>query len=345
MTIDIELMREICNTPGLPGHEDPIQAVVTRHFEKSCDEVSMDRMGNVIGIKRKALGDLSKEPVRVMIAAHCDELGMMVRHIDNDGYLFCTRMGGIDPISCVSQIVTVHGKRDIKGVIPHHTPVKDNAIDHLDLRVDTGLPPDVVKSLVEPGDLISFAQEFVQFDEKILMARNFDDRMSTYCLVEAMRRVGPTEAQIYAISSTQEEVGTRGIEPAVRAIEPVVGLAIDGAMPHSCNIDKTQRSCDFGKGTGIYLIDNVTIGSPALVRFLFELGKKYGIPCQKNLGGGTDANKIQRAGKGCLATTIGVPTRYMHSTTQLCHADDVEATVQLMVRFMEHAHELGEVMR
>jgi len=338
-------MKEITETPGLPGYEEAIQAVVKKHFDQSCDEVRFDRMGNLIGKKKSSLGDSCKDPVRVMIAAHCDELGMMVRHIDADGYLHCMRMGGIDPISCVSQVVTVHGKRNIKGVIPHGTPVKDNAINPNDLRVDTGLPAEEVKALVEPGNLISFCQEFIQFDENILMARNFDDRMSTYCLVEAMRRVGPTKAEIYAVSSTQEELGTRGIEPLVRVIEPVVGLAIDGAMPHSCNVDKTARTCDLGEGTGIYLIDNFTVGSPPLIKFLFELGEKYNISCQKNIGGGTDANKIQRAGKGCLATTIGVPTRYMHSTTQLCHVDDVEATIQLMIRFMEHAHELGDVTR
>jgi len=92
---------------------------------------------------------------------------------------------------------------------------------------------------------------------------------------------------------------------------------------------------------GIYLIDGLTIGSPKLVELLFSLGKKYKIACQKNIGGGTDAHKIQRMGRGCLCTTVGVPTRYMHSTVQLCHEDDVEATIQLLVRFMEHAHELG----
>jgi len=344
--MNLKLMKDVCNTPGVSGYEDPVQAVVTKYLEKSCDEVHMDRMCNVIGKKKSKLkGAKGKDPVRVILAAHADEVGLMVRHIDDNGYIYVRPLGGINTVNVVSQIVVIHGKKEIKGVIAPGAPIKDNKIDLNDLRIDTGLTGKEVKRSVEPGDVVSFAQEFVQLNDKIIMARNYDDRMGTYCLLEAMNRVGPTEAEIYAVSSTQEEVGTRGIETAAHAIQPTVGLAIDGSMPHNAYRKSCEATCQMGQGAGIYIADNLTIGSPALIKHLFKLGKTYKFACQKNIGGATDAGKIQRMGSGCLTTTVGVPTRYMHSTVQLCHEDDVEATVELLVRFMEHAHELGEVVR
>jgi len=344
--MNLKRMQTICDTPGVSGYEDPIQAIVTADLEKSCDKVHIDRMGNVIGRKKSTIDAASgKEPVRVLIAAHADEIGMMVRYIDDQGYIHVNQLGGLDTVSIISQVVVVHGREDIQGVIAPGATIKSDKIDLADIRVDTGLPGKEIKKLVEPGDIISFAQPFVQLSDKILMSRNFDDRMGTYCLLEALDRLGPTEAEIYAVSSAQEEVGTRGIETAARAIEPTVGLAIDGSMPRSAHIADAERTCELGGGAGIYIADRLTIGSPPLVRFLFELGDKYGIDCQKNIGGGTDANKIQRMGSGCLCTTVGVPTRYMHSTVQLCHAEDVESTIQLLLRFMQHAHELGDVTR
>ena len=344
--MNLKLMETVCNTPGIPGFEDPIQAVVTANLKKSCEEVHTDRMGNVIGRKKSKLrGQKAKDPVRIIIAAHADEIGMMVRHIDGHGYIHFNPVGGLTAINIVSQRVIVHGKKEVHGVIAPGAGSGDKAPEIKDLRIDTGLPEKELKKLVEPGDVISLAQEFVKLNDKILMARNFDDRMGTFCLLEAMNRVGPTEAEVYAVSTTQEEVGTRGIETAAHAIQPEVGLAIDGAMPHGAHDDRTERTCEIGDGAGIYLIDKLTIGSPKLIELLFSLGRKYKIPCQKNIGGGTDAHKIQRMGTGCLCTTVGVPTRYMHSTVQLCHKDDVEATIQLLVRFMEHAHELGGVCR
>jgi putative aminopeptidase FrvX len=340
--MNLKLLETVCNTPGIPGFEDPIQEVVTRSLKKPCDEVHTDRMGNVIGRKKSKLsGKQRKEPVRVILAAHADEIGMVVLNIDGNGYINIRALGGLNAVNIVSQRVIIHGKKDIQGVIAPGAGGQGKAPEIKDLRIDTGLSASELRKHVEPGDPVSFAQEFVQLNKKILMARNFDDRMGTYCLLEAMNRVGPTEAEIYAVSTTQEEVGTRGIETAAHVIQPDVGLAIDGSMPHSAHCDRAERTCEMGEGAGIYIVDGLTIGSPKLIKHLFALGKKYKIPCQKNIGGGTDAHKIQRMGRGCLVTTVGVPTRYMHSTVQLCHEDDVEATIQLLVRFMEHAHELG----
>jgi endoglucanase len=206
--------------------------------------------------------------------------------------------------------------------------------------IDVGLHPADVMRLVRVGDPITFAQEFDMLNEDVFAGRNFDDRIGTYCLLEAMSRVGEAAVDIYAVSSVQEEIGARGMVAAAHAIEPDVGIALDGSLcldPYSRPHDQT---CVLGAGAGVYVTDDRTLGSPRLVSFLFGLAGAHGIPVQANIGGGTDAEAIQRAHAGALATTIGAPVRYMHSTVQLCHRDDIEATVRLLTVFLEHAHEL-----
>jgi endoglucanase len=132
---------------------------------------------------------------------------------------------------------------------------------------------------------------------------------------------------------------------AAFAIKPDIGLAIDGTPTWGAHISKHDNICAMGKGTGIYLMDGLTIGDRRLIRFLFDLCEKHDIAYQRNIGGGTDASAaIQRTGIGALTTTVGAPTRYMHSTVQLAHADDIDGTVKLLVKFLENAHELAELV-
>jgi endoglucanase len=159
-------------------------------------------------------------------------------------------------------------------------------------------------------------------------------------MLEAMRRAGPLSVDAYAVGTVQEEVGVRGMRPAAYAIEPDIALAVDGSLCHGAYGDDKEQLCALGKGTGIYLVDGLTIGPRKLVRFLFDLCKKQKISCQKNIGGGTDASALQKSRCGALATTVGAPVRYMHSTVQVCHGDDMEATIQLLAAFLEHAHEM-----
>jgi endoglucanase len=123
---------------------------------------------------------------------------------------------------------------------------------------------------------------------------------------------------------------------------PDIGIAIDGSMARGAYVRDHENLCQPGKGVGIYMVDNLTIGHPRLVRHLFDLCEKHRIPYQRNIGGGTDASAMQQSRSGVIATTVGAPVRYMHSTVQLCHADDMDATVRLLVTFMENAHEFAK---
>ncbi len=338
--MDHALLETICNTPGVPGYEDEIQAIVSEALRSACDEVRRDRIGNVIGLKKASGG--ADRPLRVALAAHVDEIGMMVKHIDGEGFIRFEPIGGLHPQVLVSQPVTIHGKEPVQGVIaPDMRDDKRGSVPRLqDMLIDVGRPKDEVVGLIEVGDIITPAQELVALNDRVYMGRNFDDRIGTYCLLEAMRRVGPTEVDVYAVSSVQEEVGVRGMPSAAYAIEPDIGVAIDGSMTAGAYIKEADYPCTMGKGAGIYIMDRLTIGDRRLVRFLFDLCEERDIPYQKNIGGGTDASAIQRSRSGALTTTVGAPVRYMHSTTQLCHVDDIEATIQLLTAFLEAAHTL-----
>ena len=341
--MDQELLERVCNAPGVPGYEDAVQEVVREVLGASCDEVRRDRLGNVIGLRRATRPPEGRRPCRVVLAAHADEIGMMVKHIGDDGFIRFQPVGGLNPQVLVSQRVVIHGRQAVHGVIvPDSRPESKEKVTPLEeLFIDVGLDGETARERVEVGDVVTFAADVAPLNEKVYVGRNFDDRIGTYCLLEAVRRVGDTAADVYAVSSVQEEVGVRGMRVAAYAVEPDIGIALDGSLSWGPYVKAHQRLCAIGKGTGVYIMDGLTIGDRRLVRFLFDLCERFEIPFQRNIGGGTDASAIQRARAGALTTTVGAPVRYMHSTVQLCHADDIDATIRLLTTFLEHAHDLS----
>jgi endoglucanase len=342
--MDMKLLKRVCNTPGVSGFEDEAQDVVAEVLKASCDEVSRDRMGNVIGLKKAACPPKGgKRPMRVVLAAHVDEIGAMVKHIGDKGFIHFIQLGGLSVPSIISQRVVIHGRKPVRGVVvPDPRPENKDKLPAIeDLRIDTGLSGEAVRELVDIGDVVTFDVPVERLNDKVYVGRNFDNRLGVYCMIEAMRRVGKTRVDAYAVSTVQEEVGVRGIPPAAFAIEPDIGLAIDGSPCWGAYGDEHQKNTALGKGAGIYIMDALTIGNRRLVSFLYDICSKARIPFQKNIGGGTDASGIQRSRAGVPATTVGAPVRYMHSTVQLCHDDDVEATIALLAAFLEHAHEFA----
>jgi putative aminopeptidase FrvX len=345
MKNDLELLKELCEIPGVCGFEDPAQAITERELKICCDDVWRDRMGNVFGLKRAKTGVLN--PKKVMFAGHVDEIGMMVTFVDDDGFVRFTPVGGLSSQYLISQRVIIHGSEPVAGVIPTLyqglvSEAEKNSITPMEkLYIDTGLPAEEVKTKVNIGDIISVDQDFRILNGKAVTGRNFDDRLGVYCMIQAMKDLGETEADIYAVSTVQEELGVRGAHTAAYAVDPDFGIAIDGAItwdiPHAA---AHQKHCSMGKGTGIYMMDRLTLGSPKLLKFLIDLCEKNGIAYQRNVGGGTDASAIQRAKGGALATTIGAPTMYMHSSVQVAHLDDLIATSMLLKLFAQEAHKL-----
>lgn len=349
-TSNLALMQRLVDAPGVSGFEDAAQAIAYTELAAHADEVWRDRMGNVIALKRAAAPTHSP-PRRLMYAAHVDELGMMVRHIDDDGFVRFQAIGGLDPRTLVSERVVVHGTKggehELKGVIAPQagwlgTPQdRERVFPIKELYIDLGLPAAEVRSRVHRGDVVTLAAKFDRLNDDVVVGRNFDDRIGVYCLVEAFKRIEAPPVDVYAVSTVQEEVGVRGVPTAAHAVQPDIALAIDGSLPSDTPYAAAdERQCRLGGGTGIYLIDNRTIGNPGLIRGLVATCERHGIAYQRNLGGATDASEIQRRNLGAWATTIGAPTRYMHSTVQLCHLADIEATIRLLSHFPSHAADI-----
>lgn len=342
----MDLLKRLCEIPGVSGFEDEVQDLVAAELGSCCDRVWRDRAGNVLGFRGAT--EKSDKPLRVMLAAHVDEIGLMVTHVDAGGFVRFAPVGGCDACTLVSQRVVVHGRKRLNGVIAPRiagalrSGEEQKAPDMRDLYIDTGLSGEQVAALVDAGDIVSLDQDFRFLNEKVVTGRSFDDRLGVFCMLEAMKSLGRTLVDVYAVSTVQEEIGVRGAPVAAYAVEPDFGIAIDGSLAWDVpNVAEHEKHCRMGQGTGIYVMDRLTLGNPRLVRFLVELCGREGIAFQRNIGGGTDASAIQRTKSGALSTTIGPPTRYMHSTVQLAHLDDIRATSALLRAFAEHAQELG----
>lgn len=344
----MDFLERLCNVPGVSGFEEEAQKLVYEELKPHCDDIRTDRMGNVIAVKRAKNRD---QPVRkLMFAAHIDEIGAMVSHIDDEGFIRFLAVGGLDPRTLPSERVTIHGtkngRQQVNGVIAPQSGWLGTDSDRArvfqvnELYIDTARSAAELRGLVEIGDVITFSATFSRLNDNVVMGRNFDDRMGVYCMVEAMKRITHPDVDVYAVSTVQEEVGVRGAPTAAHVIEPDIAIAIDGSLPSDTPYAKPEeRQCELGKGTGIYIMDKRTIGNPGLIRSMVRACEENNIPYQRNLGGATDASAIQRAGKGAWATTIGAPTRYMHSTVQLCHLTDIEATTALLAAYPAYVRE------
>ena len=346
----MDLLRKLSNMPGVAGYEKAAQGIVREELATHADDMWTDRLGNLIAVKRRTSKG-SGPARRLLYAAHMDEIGFMVSHVDDRGFLHFQPVGGFDARTLPSQRVTIHAtkgtKRAIEGVIAPQPRwlASDADLSHVipleELFIDTGLSGDEVNAAVNVGDVVSLSKQFEILNGTVVTGRNFDDRVGVYCLVEAFKRLKDTSVDVFAVSTVQEELGTRGIPTAAHAIEADICLAIDGSLPADTPFAKSyQEQCRMGGGTGIYVMDKRTVGDPELLDALYATCEEKGIPYQRQLGGGTDASIVQRSGLGAKATTIGAPTRYMHSTVQMCDMRDVEATIALLASFPERAADL-----
>jgi endoglucanase len=342
----MKLLRVLSETPGVSGFEEQVGQVVRAELEAICDEVRVDGIGNVIGVKWGARLAPGEALLKVMVAAHMDEIGFIVKHIDAEGFLSFVPIGGFDPRTLVAQRVIIHGRQDVNGVIAPQPGwilsdrEREKVLKIKELVIDAGMSRDAISELVSIGDAISLAAPFAMLNDRVVLGRNFDDRVGVYVMLEAMKRVAECSVDVYAVATVQEEVGLRGVPTAAYAIEPDVGIALDGSLASDVPYaQESERHCILGAGTGIYVMDGHTISDRSLFRYLVQLGEEKGIRTQINLGGGTDAAIIQRHRTGARVCTIGPPTRYMHSTVQMCSIEDIESTIQLLVAFLETAHE------
>jgi putative aminopeptidase FrvX len=342
--LNAALLKRLLSTPGVSGREERIRELVSKEMTELVDEVQTDRMGNLLGIRHGA-------SPRVMLSAHMDSIGFLVSHIDDDGYLRISPVGGFDPRTLVAQRVLVLGKDDCVGLLspatkPIHLLKKEDRekVPVLeDFFVDLMLPAEEVKRNVSIGDPIVLLREPLT-TERAVTAPYLDDRLGVYVLLEALRRVTKTSAEIHAVVSVQEEVGIRGARTSSYGIDPDIGVALDITVAADLpGADKAQNPSSVGSGVALGIMDASSISDPRLVRRFRELADRHGVKHQLevSLSGGTDAGAMQLARAGAPVITVSTPVRYVHTANEMALADDIDATVDLIAHFLESADDFN----
>jgi len=334
----VEVLESLSNANGVTGREGEVRDLMKRYLEPHVDEIREDRLGNLIALKQGG-----RDAPTIMLAAHMDEVGLMVKNIKKKGFLQFVKVGGIDDRVLLAQKVKVHtDKGPISGVIGSKPPhiesdeERKKVIDADSLFIDIGAKDknDAERMGVQVGDVVSFDTKFERLSEDTVLGKAFDDRVGCTVMVEAMRRLENVDCNIYAVGTIQEEVGLRGATIAAFQVEPDVGIALDasvaGGMP---GVDEGKAPARMGAGPVLTVADAGLIAHPKVLRLLIESAKENGIPYQLETGirGSTDAARISLSKEGVPSGVIAVAARYIHSPAAILSLRDVEKTIRLTV--------------
>lgn len=341
--INVELLKKICETPGAPGHEQRIRELVLSEVTPLVDEVKVDAMGNVIAIKN------GREKKRVMAAAHMDEIGFIVTHIDEDGFLRFHTLGGFDPKTLTSQRVIVHGRKDLYGVMgckPIHLMKPEERNKQLPISeyyIDLGMPREEVVQYIAVGDPVTRDRALIEMGDCV-NSKSMDNRVSVFILLEALRQLQGQDVpyDVYGVFTVQEEVGLRGAISSAHHIDPDFGLGLDvtiafdvpGAQAH-------EYVTSLGKGAAIKIMDGMTICDYRMVNYMKKTADAHEIPWQPEVlpAGGTDTAGLQRYGKkGAIAGAISIPLRNMHQTIEMANKADIKHCIGLLSHCLQELH-------
>ncbi|PIB35882.1 endoglucanase [Reichenbachiella sp. 5M10] len=338
MSFNTPLLKNICEIAGAPGFESRIRNLIIEEIKEYVDSYEIDNMGNLIAFKK---GTTDK---KVMVAAHMDEIGFIVSHIDDNGFVRFQPLGGFDPKTLTAQRVIIHGRQDVIGVMgskPIHvmSPEERQKVAKMeDYFIDLGMNKEEVEKVIAVGDSITRDRELIEMGDCI-NCKSIDNRVSVFILIETLKKITAPSADLYAVFSVQEEVGLRGANVAAHSINPDFGIALDttiaydlpGAQPH-------EYVTKLGHGTAIKILDAMTICDQRMVQFLRDTADSQNIPWQNEIlvAGGTDTAGIQQRGKnGAIAGAISIPTRHLHQVIEMAHKDDITGSTDLLIAALE----------
>jgi endoglucanase len=333
----LPLLETLCAAPGLSGYESPVREILEETWRSYADELSVSRLGSLHGLKH---GTAPEPRPSILIAAHMDAIGLMVTGIVN-GMLRVTEIGGLDPRVLPGQLVTVHGRQDLPGIIvqpPAHLLPADAQSGPVPIKyllVDTGLRPRQVKQKVRTGDLISFAQEPTQLQGDTLVGRSLDNRASvaalSLCLEELQTRKHVWD--VWAVATSQEEETMGGARTSAFQLRPDLAIAVDvtwGKSPGSPD----HLTFPLGKGLTLGWGPNI---HPGLHQSIKKIAEKIEIPFTLEAmprHSGTDAFALQVAAQGIPTMVISIPLRYMHTPVEVVALNDIHRTARLLAEFI-----------
>lgn len=349
----MKLLEKLVTTAGIPGREHRMREVIRAHVKGLFDSITEDAMGNLICIRKPTVAKPKKTPTKVMLASHMDQIGFMVKHIDDKGFIRVVPVGGFDTRNLFARLVWVcpdvrNPKKDIPGVMnpggkPVHvaTPEERNKIPEVgDFAIDIGMPGDQVKKKVKVGDMVVLQAPFNRIGETAV-SQCMDNRIACWVAIRAIEKIAkaktPHACEIACVFTVQEEVGLRGALTSAFSVKPDIGIGIDTTLCiDTPGVPEDLRTTKQGDGAGLTCMDSSVINDYDLIEEFEAVAKKKRIKYQRSIlaRGGTDSGALQRAGAGSRTLTFSCPTRYIHTVTEMVHLDDLHACRDLMAAWL-----------
>ena len=331
------LLKQLTETFGPSGYEENVRKIVRSEVKPLADEIKVDALGNLIVRKRPA--KFTDKTKKIMIAAHMDEIGLMVSHVDANGFVRFSNIGGVfGKYVLGGRVRFLNGTQ---GVIAYDRFEKVNEMPPLDkVYIDVGATTKK-DCPVNVGDVAAFDRPFIEMGNR-LVAKSMDDRVGVLIAIETLRALKSTPHDVYFVFTTQEEVGVRGAMTSAFGIDPDLGIAVDvTSTADTPNAAKMEMS--LGKGPCIKFQDNGAISDPRVVQWMIRTAEKNKIPYQREvlLFGGTDARAIQLTRAGVPAGCLSIPTRYIHSPSEMVDISDVQNSIKLLTALLRSPADLG----
>ncbi|AGB41317.1 peptidase family protein [Halobacteroides halobius DSM 5150] len=324
-----ELVKKLVETYGPAGDEEEISRVIQTEIEDYVDQISKDPMGNLIALKKGQSADK-----KVMLAAHMDEIGLIATHIDDDGFIRFSNVGGVSPHTLIGERVLFNG--ETVGVVDKEGKLeKISDLKNSKMYIDIGASSkEEAKKKVKIGDTASYYRNLNDLGDRIT-AKSLDDRTGCAVLIKTLKELDQPTYDTYFVFTVQEEVGTRGSKVSAYGINPDLGIAVDvtltGDMPEA-----KRMAVSLGAGPAIKVKDATVLANPQVKEMMVKLAKKNEIPYQLEVlkRGGTDTGSIQLTRDGVLAGALSIPARHVHSPSEMVDINDLKNSVQLLRKIL-----------
>lgn len=330
-----ELIQKLVESVGPSGYEQAVRELVRAEVQDLADEIRVDALGSLIVRK----GSKREGGARIMLSAHMDEIGVIATHIDEKGFVRFTTIGGVRPHTCIGgRVRFLNGARGLIGMERPEDASKMPGFDQLYIDVGASGRADCP---VKVGDLAAFDRPFLDLGDR-MVSKAMDDRISVAVMIEALKALKDTPHEVFFVFSTQEEVGLRGATTAAYGVDPEIGLSVDvtgtGDTPRG-----GRMAVGLGGGPAIKVRDGGMLSDPRVVRWMVATAEKAGLPYQLEVleGGTTDARAIQMTRAGVPSGCLSIPTRYIHSPSEMVDTNDVLNAVKLLVALLSAPVTLG----